>query len=298
MGKPRLRVGYPPPLKVAEARELAGQMSIDIRGGRDPALEQRARQRDAAAGRMTVAQLADDWTTNHVAKLKPRTQEDYKRLFVQHINPAVGHLSVGEGGISYDDANRLHVGMVRTPRRANYTLATLRALMNYAVKRKLRSTNPAAGIKMFRERTVERFLSEAEIGLAAEGINTAERAGKIGPHGAAGLRLALFTGARSGEVTAAQWSHVDWQRKQIRLPDSKTNEPRTIHLSDAALEVLKTLPRVGPYVVAGANEGEPYKNLGRAWIIARTYAGLDDVRLHDLPTATRAWPPGVASRCR
>jgi len=129
---------------------------------------------------------------------------------------------------------------------------------------------------------IERFLSEAEIAKAAEGITAAERAGKIGPHGAAGLRLALFTGARSGEVAAIEWQHVDWGRKIIRLPDSKTNEPRTIHLSDAALEVLKTVPRSGPYVIAGAKEGEPYKNLGRAWIIARQYAGLDDVRLHDL----------------
>jgi integrase len=35
-------------------------------------------------------------------------------------------------------------------------------------------------------------------------------------------------------------------------------------------------------VVAGACEDEPYKNLSRAWIVARGLAGLDDVRLHDL----------------
>jgi integrase len=74
-----------------------------------------------------------------------------------------------------------------------------------------------------------------EIGKAADAIAQAEAEGKIGPHAAAGLRLALFTGARSGEITAAKWSHVDWQRKLIRRPDSKTNEPRTIHLSGAAL---------------------------------------------------------------
>lgn len=82
----------------------------------------------------------------------------------------------------------------------------------------------------------------------------------IGPHAAAGLRLALLTGARSGEVTAIRWKHIDWHRKLVRLPDSKTNEPRTIHLSNAAVEVLKTLPRVGPFVIAGAKPGEAYKN--------------------------------------
>jgi integrase len=243
---------------------------------------------------MTVAKLADEWMADHVAKLKPRTREDYERLLGQHIKPAVGHLSVAEAGIGYEDANRLHVAMAMIPRRANYTIATLRALMSYAIKRKLRTTNPAKGIRMYRERVIERFLTEAEIAKAAEGIATAERQGKIEPHGAAGLRLALFTGARSGEITAIEWPHVDWGRKIIRLPDSKTNEPRTIHLSDAALEVLKTLPRVGRYVIAGRRRGhkaratgkqgddEPYQNLGRAWIIARKLAGLDDVRLHDL----------------
>ena len=57
--------------------------------------------------------------------------------------------------------------------------------------------------------------------------------------------MALFTGARSGEITAIQWGYIDWERRLVRLPDSKTNDPRTIHLSDAAVEVLKTVPRVG-----------------------------------------------------
>jgi integrase len=143
--------------------------------------------------------------------------------------------------------------MANTPRRANYVIATFRALMSFAEVVSLRPphTNPAKRIKMFRQGVRERFLSEEEIGLAADAIAKAEDSGKIRPHAAAGLRLALFTGARSGEITAAKWQHVDWQRKQIRLPDSKTNEPRTIHLSPAALEVLKVLPRVGSFIIAG-----------------------------------------------
>jgi integrase len=282
-GKPRRTVGYRSDLTVAEARELARQMLVDVRQGKDPVVERKARVRAAQAGEMTVSALAEKWGAEYVRpKLKPRTVFDYERLLAQHILPALGHLSVAR--VDHDDVNRLHVAMKRTPRRANYTVSTVRALMNFAERLRLRppASNPARGIKFYRERLVERFLSEAEIARAAEGITAAERAGKIGPHGAAGLRLALFTGARSGEVTAAQWSHVDWERKLIRLPDSKTNEPRTIHLSDAALEVLRSVPRAEPYIIAGANAGEPYKNLGRAWIIARAYAGLENVRLHDL----------------
>jgi integrase len=275
-------LGYFPAMTTAEARELALQALADMRRGFDPVREHQARRKAAAAGEMTISELAAKWMAEHVAKRKPRTVADYSQLLDRHILPALGHLTVAH--IDRDDINRLHIAMAKTPRRANYTVSTIRALLNFAIDLGLRppASNPARRITLYRERRLERFLSEAEFGRAGEGIAAAERAGTIGPHAAAGLRLALFTGARSGELTAAQWAHVDWQRRFIRLPDSKTNEPRTIHLSDAALEVLKTLSRVGPYVIAGTKEGEPYKNLSRAWIIARRYARLDDVRLHDL----------------
>src|SRR5262249_55012407 len=54
--RPRRRVGSRPPLKVADARELAHQMLADLRAGRDPVLARQARQRAAAAGKITVAQ--------------------------------------------------------------------------------------------------------------------------------------------------------------------------------------------------------------------------------------------------
>jgi integrase len=283
VGKPRRTVGYHPELKAAEARELARQMLVDLRQGRDPAAEAKAREAAALANEMTVAQLSEKWLADYVRpKLKPRTIRDYEILLARHILPAVGHLSVSR--ISRDDATWMHVGMARIPRRANYTLRTLSGMMSFALELGLRppADNPCRRIRLYREQQRERFLSETEIGLAAEAIDEAEREGVIGVHAAAGLRLCLFTGARSGEITAAKWEHVNRTQRVIRLPDSKTNVPRTIHLSEAALEVLRTLPRVEPYLIAGALPGEPFKNLSRAWIIARARRGLDDVRLHDL----------------
>lgn len=241
------------------------------------------RKAAAVAGRVTVAELADRWLAEYVRlKLKPRTISDYERILEQRIKPRLGALPVA--AVSISDVISFHATMANTPRRANYVIATFRALMSFAEGVGLRPPhrNPAKRIKMFRQGVRERFLSEEEIGLAADAIAKAEASGKIGPHAAAGLRLALFTGARSGEITAAKWQHVDWQRKQIRLPDSKTNEPRTIHLSPAALEVLKELPRVGSFIIAGRYKDEPHQNLTRSWIIAREFVGLQDVRLHDL----------------
>ena len=215
-------------------------------------------------------------------KAQAPTAADYGKIVEQRINPAIGHLLVDK--VDKADVMALHEAMASTPRRANYVVRTIGALMTYAEDKRKRppNSNPARKIKMFREGRRERFLSEQEIGRAADAIASAERAKKIGPHAAAGLRLALFTGARSGEITAMQWDQVYWDRRIVQLPDSKTNEPRTIHLSDAALDVLKTVPRIGKFVIAGAKTDEPFKNLSRSWIVARAYAGLGDVRLHDL----------------
>jgi integrase len=279
----RTSLGKFPQVTVAAARSAARLALRDMRAGRDPRAERVAREKAAAASATTVEAFAERWLKEVVRpKRKPRTFADYERLLDQKIVPALGHIVVER--VTKEDVLQLHLSMKDTPRRANYTVSTFRALMTYAEDCGLRPplSNPARRIEMYRERARERFLSEEEIAKAAEAIAGAETTGIIGPHAAAGLRLALFTGARSGEITAIQWSHVDWPRKLVRLPDSKTNEPRTIHLSEAALQVIKTVPRVGPFVIAGVKADEPYKNLSRAWIKTRELAGLDNVRLHDL----------------
>jgi integrase len=279
----RVAVGTYPDITVKQARDAASDVVRDIRAGRDPRVEKAARAKAIEAGATTVKMFSERWLAEVVRpKRKPRTLADYERLLEQKIIPELGHLVIER--VTKEDVLKLHLAMQKTPRRANYTVSTFRAMMTYAEDCGLRPplSNPARRIEMYRERARERFLSEDEIARAADAIATAERSGKIGPHAAAGLRLALFTGARSGEVVAIKWMYVDWGRKLARLPDSKTNEPRTIHLSEAAVEVIKTVPRVGPFVIAGVMPDEPYKNLSRAWIKTRKLAGLHDVRLHDL----------------
>jgi integrase len=279
--KRRITVGYSPDISLSKARVEAQQMLAAMKRGIDATADQKARLRAAQAQSITLRELSERWVAEFViSKLKPRTASDYQQVLSQHVLPALGNLTVAE--IDHEQIERRHREMKATPRRANYMAAVVRSMLSFAIKRGLRSDNPATGITRYRERKRERFLSASEFAAAAEGINRAENGGGIGPFAAAGLRLALLTGARSGEVTSAKWEHLDRERKLIRLPDSKNNEPRTIHLSDAALEVLRNIPRVGPYIIQGGRRGQPYKHLTRAWIIARGYAGLDDVRLHDL----------------
>ena len=104
---------------------------------------------------------------------------------------------------------------------------------------------------------------------------------KIGPHAAAALRLLIFTGARLREILHLQWDHVDLQRGLLLLPTSKTGK-KTIVLSDIALAIVSTLPRIGRFVIAGNDDNKPRSDLQRPWALISKQANLSGVRLHDL----------------
>ena len=195
--KPRFAIGRWPNLLTADARELARLAVADMRAGRDPALEVRTRQQAAAAGRMTIAELAEQWLVAHVRpKLKATsTAPDYERHLRRHILPMVGRLTVA--GISQSDVNALHVKLKPIPRAANYAVGdVLGGLLAYAVELGLRPDNPCRKIRRYPERAHERFLNEHEQALAIEAADEGARDNAISEHAAAGIKLALLTGAR------------------------------------------------------------------------------------------------------
>ena len=102
--------------------------------------------------------------------------------------------------------------------------------------------------------------------------------GRCPASGCASIRLLLFTGARSSEITGLRW---DWIRgTHAVLPDSKTG-PKAVQLPPPARAVLNALPRTGPFVFPNRKGDGPITDLGLRWQVLRALAGLDDVRIHD-----------------
>lgn len=277
----RMTIGYADNMKVAAARNEAIDALAKIGKGIDPRQGRYLPGSPNRTPELTVGEFAATFLEEHAAKLKPRTADDYKRIVDDKIKPKFGGRPIT--ALSRAEVSAWHAEMATTPRRANYIVAVLRKLMSYAetLGKRAPGTNPAKGITMFREGQRERFLSPEEIGKAADAITAGEAAGEIGPFAAAGLRLALLTGARAGEITAMKWEHVNADRRLVVLPDSKTGK-RVIYLSETAWAVVEGLPNVGDYLIAGATKDAPYARLSNAWIRVRDRAGLGEVRLHDL----------------
>jgi integrase len=93
------------------------------------------------------------------------------------------------------------------------------------------------------------------------------------------VRLALETAMRQGELVALRWEHVDLARRGAHLPDTKNGEARTVPLSTAAVQVLRSLPRsIHGQVFPGLTSAA----VKRAFTRAVRRAGIEDLHFHDL----------------
>jgi integrase len=275
-----------------EAKRLLGLVA----SGEDP-----AQQRFAGRRAMTVAELCDLYLTEGAAHKKASTLKVDRGRIVHHIKPLLGDERVED--LSRADVERMMINVKtgkairrRDPSEkrppgsvptggagvAAQCVALISTLMSFAMTRKLRSDNPAAGIKKPPVRKMERFLSEEEIARLARALD-AEFATNGNPYPPAAIKLLLLTGARRGEIAGLQWQNVDFKQKCLRLPDSKTGA-KVIYLNEPALDIIRALPRLSNnlYVIPGNRIGARSGAIDKVWARVRSAAGLRDVRLHDL----------------
>lgn len=275
----RVTIGRHDVLKAEEARREARRLSGAIASGADPAAYKAAER-----GAPTVAALAAAFLSQHVmTKTKPRTAAEYNRLLEKIILPALGGRRARD--VTRADVVKLHHARRSAPYDANRAVAVLSKMFNLAEKWGERpdGSNPCRHVEKYRERKRERFLSEVELARLGEVLAAAERDGSESPYVVAAIRLLVFTGARLSEILALEWSHVDFERACLRLPESKTGA-KVVYLNPPALELLASLPRLegNPHVIPGERLGEHWVNLEKPWRRIRVRAGLDNVRLHDL----------------
>ena len=266
----------------------------------------RARARAAAAlagiragGRAaapTVADLARRYMAGHVAaNCNAHTAGIYRGSLDNHILPALGEMPIAAVGRA--EVAALHYRLRATPRAANRALAVLAKMFSLAEAWGMAQagTNPCRGVRKYRERRRERFLTPDEYRRLGRTLAEAEAEGWASPAAVAALRLLTVTGCRVGEILGLRWDDIDRAAGELRLRDGKTGA-RMVPLTPTAEAVLARIPRPrgNPWVIAGRAPGARMRSLTPEWHRIRARAGLDDVRIHDLrhSYATRALSAG------
>lgn len=164
---------------------------------------------------------------------------------------------------------------------ATRTVGLLGGIFTFAADRGICKTNPVQGVKRFRDKKGERFLSPREIAVLGFGLTVMEDTKTISPIMASAIRLLLLTGCRKSEILSLRWSYLDAERSCLRLPDSKTGD-KIVPLGEPALNLLAELPRSSDWVFPASTGESHMVGLPPAWEALREWCGLDGLRLHDL----------------
>ncbi len=267
-------------LTPAQARTRAQEILSAVRMGRDP-----AKDREVAREALTLRQFADRFIEEDAKpRSKPSTVRQYQKLLDGHILPRLGSKKLGE--ITRVDAQDLHSSIRGHPFQANRAVGLLRTMLNVAVRwgQIAEGPNPCRHVKYFPEPKRERFLSDDEIGRLGKALREVAQKSPDNALGVAAIRLLALTGARRNEILTLRWDFVDWTRRELQLPDSKTGK-KAIALNAPARQILRELQELAggsPWVFPGSRDGEHRKDLKGPWYAARTAAGLEGLRLHDL----------------
>ena len=178
------------------------------------------------------------------------------------------------------DVRNWFASLHATPVAADRSMPVLSVIMKEAEAMGLRpeDSNPCRGIRRYRRKGRERFLSDEELRRLSRTLSA--RSGQY-PRQVAAVRLLLLTGCRKSEILTLRWS--DYRDGHLFLRDSKTG-PRTVWLSDPARKILDSLGRTGRWVFPRPRGDRPMSRhrLDAFWWQIRAEAGLDGVRIHDL----------------
>ena len=209
---------------------------------------------------------------------KPRTVTVNRAYLRNQIMPWFRRRPITD--ITRREVQRWFATLHATPAAANRSLPILSLIFRLAEIYGHRSedSNPCAGLRRYRRRSRERFLTVGETRRLGTALATQEA---VTPLPAAVVRLLLLTGCRQSEIRTLQWQ--DYREGHLFLRDSKTG-PRTVWLSSPARSVLDRLLRTDRWLFPASKGVGPMRTetLYACWRIVRTEAGLPDVRLHDL----------------
>ena len=241
-GKAReLTLGRYPGITLAVARELAAEARARINQGADLA---RAKQLDKInrAAEEDFRSLANDY----MKKVFPRLAENTVKQRRHHIDgvilPKIGNLPARE--VTGADVVALIEGVgAKSVSVAELIFTALSEIFKHGIARRVVTANPCAGISVSAicgkpgPRRKRLMLTEDELRVLLAALPS------IGRENALIVRLLLVTCARVGELTRAEWVHVDLKAGEWFIPEenSKTGKGFAVPLPPCAVGWFKEL---------------------------------------------------------
>jgi integrase len=309
----RFTLGTYPAIKPAQARREAAEALDRARQGVDPSIEKQARRLARSPETETFGAISRDYVDHYVRpNLAAATYKETKRILESDGLPEWHNRPISSIArrevIAVIDAITARGATVQ----ANRTLARLRALFRWAIEKDRLQASPIAGMKPpTKEWSRDRALSDDELRWFWAACN--EVSWPFGPL----AQLLLLTAQRRDEVAGAEWPEIDLDKRIWTIPREKAKNDRAheVQLSTGAIEVLRSLPRIGDGLLFTTTGTTPVSGFSRAKErmraamltakrneLGKTDGAIPEWTLHDLRrTATTGmarlnFPPHVVDK--
>lgn len=264
----RITIGRYPAVSLTAARETARQTMADIHHGRFE-----THQSDM----MFVDALEEWYQREQRANKSFRQVEQAIRL---HVVPYLKNKKLSD--VSKSDLMKVidRIADQGKTTQANRTRAFIKRFFSWALERDLLQASPAASLpKAGVEISRDRVLSRDEL------VSVWNAAGVIGyPFGPL-LKLLILTAQRRDEVAQMRWSEIDLERTRwvISKERAKNGKAHVVHLSEAALSLIKSIPKHGDSDLVFTTTGTtPVSGFSVAKKNIDMLSKVSDWRLHDL----------------
>ncbi len=261
----------------ATARARASEWAHALLDGSDPAAT-----RDSSAV-PTLEEFIEKRYLPHIRTYKSTDLNDVS-YFKNHVLPVFGKrliTKISRAEVSEFIQRKLDEGL--KPGSINRYVVALRFALNLALQWEVPgiTKNPLHKYQLLKENNrLTRFLNEEETERLRTALGQSEN-----QHLSAIVGLLLVTGARKNEVLRARWEQFDLERRQWRVPKSKSGYHRFIPISDVAYRIIEERRAIGlesPWLFPNPTTGEPFVEIYNSWNTARKRAGLKQLRIHDL----------------
>lgn len=277
----RVKLGPFPEMTIQQAREAAREVVVKATKGKDATLEKKA-------GRRTLGDLFSLYLETH-AKLKKRTWErDVKEFAAFHGQWKNKPLSEIRRGTV---ADRIAAIVSSNGKGAGHKArALLSKMFSIAVKHEWVEYNPVLGTDRPTFEPRDRYLRPDEVQKFFTAVDQLQRETSRDF-----IYLAVFTGARRGNLCSMRWDEIDMDQAVWTIPREKFKGKRAkaIPLIGPALEILQkrlqSRAADNPWVFPGGGKLGHMVEPKTAMEKVRELSGIQDLRFHDLRRSLGAW---------
>jgi integrase len=255
----RLALGVYPHITLADARERRAEARKLLAHGTDPVEAKKEAKRAAVLkSENTFEAIAREWHENRLAKWTP----EHARRILKRLETYVFN-RMGPRPIADITATELLSVMRKIEEHggeiAHRMLQVCGQIFSYAVITERATVNPAVSLRGALRPVVKSnhaFIKPNELTEYLKKLDTYDGALQT----KLAMRFLLLTFVRTGELRAAEWSEIDFDKAEWRIPAErmKMRELHIVPLSRQAIAVLKELqPLSGQRKYVFPNQHKP-----------------------------------------